>query len=101
MGIQETLSALSDPTRRSILASLRSGKIASGELAQKLSMSPSALSYHLAKLKRADLIYETKYKNFIYYELNLSMLDEAILWLNSLKNGDYSDLQTEGNGNEA
>lgn len=101
MGIQETLSALSDPTRRSILALLRSGKIASGELARKLSMSPSALSYHLAKLKRADLIYETKYKNFIYYELNLSMLDEAILWLNSLKNGDCSDLQAEGNGNEA
>ena len=30
---------------------------------------PQALSYHLSKLKKADLIYETKFKNFIYYEL--------------------------------
>lgn len=50
-------------------------------------MTPQALSYHLAKLKKADLIYETKYKNFIYYELNLSILDETILWLNELRGG--------------
>lgn len=48
-------------------------------------MTPQALSYHLSKLKKADLIYESKYKNFIYYELNLSVLDEAILWLDRLK----------------
>ena len=53
-------------------------------------MTPQALSYHLAKLKKADLIYESKYKNFIYYELNLSVLDEAILWLDKLK-GDNDD----------
>ena len=44
-------------------------------------MTPQALSYHLAKLKKADLIYETRYKNFIYYELNLSILDETIMWI--------------------
>jgi len=48
-------------------------------------MTPQALSYHLSKLKKADLIYETKYKNFIYYELNLTILDEAIMWINQLK----------------
>ena len=48
-------------------------------------MSPQALSYHLAKLKKADLIYETHYKNFIYYGLNLTILDEAILWIENLK----------------
>lgn len=86
MAIQEILSALSDPVRREILMILKQGTISSGELAAKLSMTPSALSYHLAKLKKADLIYETKYKNFIYYELNLSVLDEAILWMDSLRN---------------
>lgn len=40
-------------------------------------MTPQALPYHLAKLK-ADLIYETREKNFIYYELDLSILDEMI-----------------------
>ena len=41
---------------------------------------PQALSYHLSKLKKANLIYETKYKNYIYYELNLSVLDETIMY---------------------
>ena len=50
-------------------------------------MTPQAFSYHLAKLKKADLIYETRYKNFIYYELNLSILDEAIIWINNLQGG--------------
>lgn len=56
-----------------------------------MSMSPQALSYHLSKLKKADLIYETKYKNFIFYELNLSILDEAILWLSNLKGESHNE----------
>ena len=87
MAISETLSALGDETRRQILTQLRRGKISSGDLAKALGMSPQALSYHLAKLKKADLIYETRYKNFIYYELNLSVLEEAILWLSDLQGG--------------
>ncbi len=87
MAISDTLSALGDETRRRILMELRKGKISSGDLAKTLDMSPQALSYHLAKLKKADLIYETRYKNFIYYELNLSVLEEAILWLSDLQGG--------------
>ena len=52
-----------------------------------LDMTPQALSYHLSKLKKADLIYETRYKNFIYYELNLSILDETIMWISKLRGG--------------
>ena len=85
MAINSVLSALADDTRRKILTELKKGKISSGELAEKLNMTPQALSYHLAKLKKADLIYETKYKNFIYYELNLTILDEAIVCINTLK----------------
>ena len=57
-----------------ILLLLKEGKISSGELALKLQMTPQALSYHLTKLKKAELIYETRYKNFIYYELNCRYL---------------------------
>ena len=85
MSLQGILSALSDPTRRGIMEILKKGKISSGDLAKEIGMTPQALSYHLAKLKKADLIYESKYKNFIYYELNLNVLDEAILWINKLK----------------
>lgn len=85
MAVSEILAALADETRRNILMKLKEGKISSGDLAAALNMTPQALSYHLSKLKKADLIYETRYKNFIYYELNLSILDEAIVWLSNLR----------------
>lgn len=84
MAVHAILAALADETRRNILLKLKEGTISSGDLAASLAMTPQALSYHLAKLKKADLIYETRYKNFIYYELNLSVLDEVILWINDL-----------------
>lgn len=90
MAINEVLSALADETRRKILQKLREGKINSGELAFAVGLSPQALSYHLAKMKKAGLIYETKEKNFIYYELDLTVLDEAIVWISTLK-GDKKD----------
>ena len=87
MAVNEILAALADDTRRKILSKLKEGKISSGDLAIALDMTPQALSYHLSKLKKADLIYETRYKNFIYYELNLSVLDEAIIWISTLRGG--------------
>jgi Predicted transcriptional regulators len=81
------LTALADENRRKILEKLKQGKINSGDLANSLNMTPQALSYHLSKLRKADLIYETKFKNFIYYELNLSVLDEAVMWMNTLRGG--------------
>ena len=87
MAVNQVLAALADDTRRNILMKLREGRINSGELAEALGISPQALSYHLSKLKKADLIYETRYKNFIYYELNFSILDETILWIDNLRGG--------------
>ncbi|MGN1112784.1 MAG: metalloregulator ArsR/SmtB family transcription factor [Acutalibacteraceae bacterium] len=91
MAIQEILAAIADENRRKILQTLKNGKISSGDLAQRVGMTPQALSYHLTKLKKADLIYESKYKNYIYYELNLTVLDEAILWLGNLRGEDKDD----------
>lgn len=85
MAVAEVLDALADKNRRNILLKLKEGKISSGDLAISLGMTPQALSYHLAKLKKADLIYETREKNFIYYELDLSILDETILWITQLR----------------
>lgn len=85
LAVNKILAALADENRRKILQKLKEGKISSGDLANTLSMTPQALSYHLSKLKKADLIYETKYKNYIYYELNLSVLDETIMWINELR----------------
>ena len=87
MAVNEVMAALSDETRRQILEILRKGKTNTGDLATMIGMTPQALSYHLRKLKNADLIYETRYKNFIYYELNLTVLDEAIVWINQIIGG--------------
>jgi len=51
-----TLSALSDPTRRSILSRLAAGPATVGELAGPFHMSQQAISKHLAYLERARLI---------------------------------------------
>lgn len=85
MSINKILSALADDTRRVIIMKLREGKINSGDLAEYIGISPQALSYHLSKLKKAELVNESKYKNYIYYELNLSVLGELIVWLDALK----------------
>lgn len=72
---------LSDAQRREILVLLRQGRMSAGEIAEKLGVTPAALSYHLRLLKQADLLIEYKEKNFIYFELNTSVLDELILWV--------------------
>ncbi|MDD3864350.1 MAG: autorepressor SdpR family transcription factor [Eubacteriales bacterium] len=81
MGFPETFKALSDPVRREILMMLRDGRMSAGEIGQRFSMTGATISYHLSQLKKADLIFETKYKNFIYYEINVSVFEEVVLWL--------------------
>ena len=72
---------LSDKQRRDILVMLKDGRMSAGEIAEKLGVTPAALSYHLKLLKNADLVMEYKNKNFIYYEINTTVLDELILWV--------------------
>lgn len=81
MGFAETFKALSDPVRREILLLLKDQILSAGEIAKHFKMTQATVSYHLSKLKQADLIFENKYKNYIYYELNTSVLEEVILWL--------------------
>ena len=85
MGIQNTLKALSDPIRREILDMLKAGRMAAGEIAEKFPVSGAAVSKHLSVLKEADLIRDTREGKFIYYELNISVLEEVMLWLVTLK----------------
>jgi len=84
MGINETFKALSDPVRRDILGMLKNGRMSAGEIGEKFNLAGATVSYHLAKLKQADLIAEQKHKNFIYYELNTSVFEEVIKWIYTL-----------------
>ena len=81
MGFAETFKALGDPVRREILVMLKSGRMSAGDLASKFDLTQASVSYHLSQLKKAELITEEKYKNYIYYELNTSVFEEVVLWL--------------------
>ena len=72
---------LSDSQRREILVLLKGGRLSAGEIAERMGLTPAALSYHLKLLKSADLVIEYKQKNFIYYEINISVFEELILWV--------------------
>lgn len=84
MGMSETLKAISDPVRRDILNMLKEEKKSAGEIAERFNLTGATVSYHLSQLKKAELIVETKYKNFIYYELNASVFEEVLTWIYSL-----------------
>ena len=81
MGFAETFKALGDPVRREILVMLKSGRMSAGDLASKFDLTQASVSYHLSQLKKAELITEEKYKNYIYYELNTSVFEEVVLWV--------------------
>ena len=85
MGFAETFKALSDPARREILVMLKEGSMTAGAIVEHFDMTGATISYHLSQLKKADLVFETRRKNFIIYELNTSVFEEAMLWLAQFK----------------
>ena len=91
MGLQNTLRALSDPVRREILELLKDGRLSAGEIGSHFDITGAAISRHLAVLKEADLIRDTREGKYIYYELNASVLEEIMLWLVNLKGADDHD----------
>ena len=91
MSLQNTLKALSDPTRREILSMLKKGRLSAGEIVDRFSVSGAAVSRHLSVLKDADLIRDERDGKYIYYELNASVLEEIMLWISELKGDNNND----------
>ena len=88
MGLQNTI-GLADPTRRTILNLLKKRRLSAGEIAEHFNISLPAISKHLSILKEADLIRDQiEEGKYIFYELNASVLDEALLWLTDLRGGE-------------
>lgn len=85
MGLQQTLKALADPTRREILNLLKTGKLSAGEITDHFDITAAAISRHLSVLKEADLIEDSREGKYIFYTLNASVLEEIMLWITDLK----------------
>ena len=90
MSIQQTMKALSDPTRREILKMLKKGRLSAGEIEGRFDISFPAVSRHLSVLKDADLVRDDRDGKNVYYTLNTSVLEEILAWLEALK-GDEDD----------
>lgn len=90
MALQQTLKALADPIRREILNMLKEKRMSAGEISEKFSVTGASISRHLSVLKEADLIRDTREGKYIFYEINVTVLEEALLWLSDLK-GEKTD----------
>ena len=93
MGMQQTLKALADPIRREILNLLKQGRMSAGSITEHFSVTGASISRHLSVLKEADLVRDTRQGQFIYYELNASVLEEIMLWITDLKGANDHDEQ--------
>ncbi len=83
--IQNTLKALADPTRREILEILKSGRQSAGDIGKCFNITGAAISRHLSVLKEADLIRDEREGKFIFYELNLSIMEELLTWFGNFQ----------------
>lgn len=93
MSFANTFKALSDPIRREILTLLKNGQLSAGDIASQFDMAQASVSYHLIILKKADLITEEKVKNFIYYDINTSVLEDIMVWISDLKGDNDNENQ--------
>ena len=82
--LNTTFAALSDPTRRAILARLTSGEATVTELAAPFAISLPAISKHLKVLERAGLILRGRDAQRRPCRLQAAPLEDAAAWL-----GDY------------
>ena len=89
--LDRTFAALSDPTRRAILARLAVGEATVTELAEPFSISLPAISKHLKVLERAGLIVRGRAAQWRPCRLRAEPLEEASRWL-----GSYADLWEGG-----
>lgn len=87
---------MSDSVRQDILEMLKNGKLSAGEIGQKFEMTGATISYHLSILKKA----ESKFKNFIYYEINTSVFEEIMLWFTQFGKINNETINSKGGKNE-
>jgi len=79
--LDATFRALSDPTRRGMLASLALGEKSIGELAEPFAMSFAGASKHVKVLEDAGLIARRKVGRTHLISIDAKPLEEAERWM--------------------
>ncbi len=79
--------AISNPIRLEILDLLKKGDMSASDIASKFDLSAATISHHLSVLKEHNLIYDKHYKNYIYYGINTSVVEDMMAYLARLIDG--------------
>jgi DNA-binding transcriptional ArsR family regulator len=79
--LDRTFAALSDPTRRAILARLAEGEATVGELARPFRVSRPAISKHLRVLERAGLVQRQREGRVSRCGLDAEPMRDAAEWI--------------------
>jgi len=85
MSLKDSFKALSDPTRQEILQMLTNGRMSAGDIGTHFDMTGATISHHLNTLKQAGLVEDIREGKYIYYELNMSVIEEMMGWFLQLK----------------
>lgn len=78
MGLDNTMRALSDPTRREILRVLRRGDLTAGEIGALFPITAASTSHHLSVLKEAGLVHAERAGRTIVYSLEATVFQELM-----------------------
>ncbi len=91
MSFQKSFKAMSHPVRRQILDILKNGDVTASDIAAEFDLAHATISHHLSILKNSDLISEHKYKNYIYYRINTSVVEEMMFYLSQFTGGSNNE----------
>lgn len=82
--VAEFLSAIGNGKRLAIMCHLLSGELSVGEIAEKVDLSQSALSQHLAKLRGMGLVETRRERQMIYYSCSSPNVQRVLLTLDDI-----------------
>ncbi len=82
--VADFLSAIGNGKRLAIVCHLLEEEMSVGEIAQKVGLSQSALSQHLAKLRSMDLVETRRERQMIYYSCHSKPVREVLTTLDGL-----------------
>jgi DNA-binding transcriptional ArsR family regulator len=84
-GVDAVFAALSDPTRREVMAALaREPSLTASRLAGELPVTRQAVAKHLAALDRAGLVRASRAGRETRYELTPAPLGDAMEWMTAV-----------------
>lgn len=78
MGLDDTMRALADPTRREILRALRRGDMTAGEIGALFPITAASTSHHLSVLKEAGLVQAQRDGRSVIYSLDATVFQELM-----------------------